>query len=241
MKCAAIVLAGGSGSRMHSEVKKQYLLIGEKPVLYYSLDVFQRSSRIDEIVLVCGREDIEQCRETIVQRYGFTKVRRIVAGGKERHDSVFEGLKALKDCSYVMIHDGARPFIDEAMLERIWTELPSVRACTVGMPVKDTIKLCNSDGFVEKTLPRECLWNIQTPQAFEYDLIFKAHELRAGGALAGIAVTDDAMLVESTQQVPVKLIEGSYKNIKITTREDLLYAEACCRFYTDVSQIPSGI
>ena len=131
VKNAAIVLAGGSGKRMRSDVKKQYLLIGGKPVLYYSLETFQKSSRIDEIILVCSHEDIEWCRETIVMPYGFTKVKKIVSGGKERHDSVFEGLKALENCTYVMIHDGARPFIDEEMLERIWSELPSVRACTV--------------------------------------------------------------------------------------------------------------
>ncbi len=228
MKNAAIVLAGGSGRRMHSNVKKQYLIIGDKPVLYYSLEAFQSSSLIDEIILVCSREDIEQCREEIVVRYGFTKVKKIVAGGKERHDSVFEGLKALEDCAYVMIHDGARPFIDEEMLERIWSQLPSVRACTVGMPVKDTIKLSDTLGFVEKTLPRERLWNIQTPQAFAYDLIRRAHELRAEGLLEA-QITDDAMLIEYTEQIPVKLIEGSYENIKITTPEDLLYAELIWR------------
>lgn len=228
MKNAAIVLAGGSGRRMHSNVKKQYLLIGDKPVLYYSLEAFQSSSLIDEIILVCSHEDIEQCREEIVVRYGFTKVKKIVAGGKERHDSVFEGLKALEDCTYVMIHDGARPFIDEEMLERIWSQLPSVRACTVGMPVKDTIKLSDTLGFVEKTLPRERLWNIQTPQAFAYDLIRRAHELRAEGLLEA-QITDDAMLIEYTEQIPVKLIEGSYENIKITTPEDLLYAELIWR------------
>ena len=223
MKNAAIVLAGGSGRRMHSNVKKQYLLIGDKPVLYYSLEAFQSSSLIDEIILVCSYEDIEQCREEIVVRYGFTKVKKIVAGGKERHDSVFEGLKALEDCTYVMIHDGARPFIDEEMLERIWSELPSVRACTVGMPVKDTIKKADPDGFAE-----ERLWNIQTPQAFAYDLIRRAHELRAEGLLEA-QITDDAMLIEYTEQIPVKLIEGSYENIKITTPEDLLYAELIWR------------
>jgi len=224
VKNAAIVLAGGSGKRMRSDVKKQYLLIGGKPVLYYSLETFQKSSRIDEIILVCSHEDIEWCRETIVMPYGFTKVKKIVSGGKERHDSVFEGLKALENCTYVMIHDGARPFIDEEMLERIWSELPSVRACTVGMPVKDTIKLSDNLGFVEQTLPRERLWNIQTPQAFAYDLIRRAHELRAEGGLE-MKITDDAMLIEYTEQIPVKLIEGSYENIKITTPEDLLYAE----------------
>lgn len=223
---AAIVLAGGNGSRMHSEIKKQYMLIGGKPVLFYSLDTFQKSSIIDEIILVCGSEEVNRCKKEIVEKYGFTKVKKVVAGGKERHDSVWEGLKAVGSCDYVMIHDGARPFIDQNMLERIWEELLKVRACTVGMPVKDTIKLSDIKGFVEQTLPRERLWMIQTPQAFEYSLICQAHKRLAEGKMQGLKVTDDAMLVESMENLPVKLVEGSYENIKITTPEDLVLAEA---------------
>lgn len=226
MKIAAIVLAGGSGSRMHSNEKKQYMLIGDKPVLYYSLCAFQNSSLIDEIVLVCGKDDIDRCREEIVKPFGITKVRKIVAGGKERHDSVYEGLKAITACDYVMIHDGARPFVDGEMIGRIWAELPVVQACTVGMPVKDTIKMCNEEGYVEKTLPRERLWMIQTPQSFSYSLICHAHEQRVKSGSQGLKITDDAMLVEYIEGIPVKLIEGSYENIKITTPEDLIVAEA---------------
>ncbi|MFR8547894.1 MAG: 2-C-methyl-D-erythritol 4-phosphate cytidylyltransferase [Lachnospiraceae bacterium] len=225
MRTVAIVLAGGSGSRMKSSVKKQYMLIGDKPVLYYSLRVFQDSSVIDEIILVCGREEVENCRAEIVEKYDFTKVSRIIPGGKERYHSVYEGLKAAVDCDYVMIHDGARPFVDEQMLERIWDALPSARACTVGMPVKDTIKRSDPEGFVEETLPREKLWLIQTPQAFEYRLIRKLHEDAAGGACLGQQITDDAMLVECLGKIRVKLIEGSYQNIKITTPDDLLLAQ----------------
>lgn len=225
MKNAAIVLAGGSGSRMHSRTKKQYMLIGEKPVLYYSLYAFQEDENIDEIVLVCGENEIDRCRHEIVERFGFTKVTRIVPGGKERHDSVYAGLQALAPCNFVLIHDGARPFIDRPILERVWLGLQDARACTVGMPVKDTIKLSNDDGCVEKTLPRERLWMIQTPQAFDYEIICRAHEQRRNGELGGAKITDDAMLVEYTQKTPVKLIEGSYANIKITTPDDLLLAE----------------
>lgn len=226
MKTTAIVLAGGSGSRMHSNVKKQYMLIGGKPVLYYSLNAFQNSSRIDEIVLVCSEADVDRCREEIVEPFGITKVRKIVAGGKERHDSVYEGLKAIAGCDYVMIHDGARPFVDEEMIERIWAELPQVSACTVGMPVKDTIKMSDEKGYVEKTLPRERLWMIQTPQSFSYELILHAHEERTKNSLQELKITDDAMLVEYIEGIPVKLIEGSYENIKITTPDDLILAEA---------------
>ena len=171
MKNTAIVLAGGSGSRMKSKVKKQYLLMDGKPVLYYSMAVFQDCSRIDEIILVCGKGEKEQCREEIVLPYGLTKVSHIVEGGKERYHSVYEGLKAIDACDYVLIHDGARPFVDEEILNRVLDELPSCRACVVGMPVKDTIKMSNDDGYVEKTLPREKLWAIQTPQSFSYTLI----------------------------------------------------------------------
>lgn len=237
MKTAAIVLAGGSGSRMHSNEKKQYMLIGGYPVLYYSLYAFQNSSRIDKIILVCGEEDRERCREEIIKPFGITKVTSIVAGGRERHDSVYEGLKAVKDCDYVMIHDGARPFVDEEIIERIWAQLPKVRACTVGMPVKDTIKMSDANGYVEKTLPRERLWMIQTPQAFSCELILHAHRERIRNNPQKLKITDDAMLVEYIERIPVKLIEGSYENIKITTPEDLILAEAIRkkRFETDAA------
>lgn len=225
MKNTAIVLAGGRGSRMKSETPKQYLLIDGKPVLYYSLNVFQKCSRIDEIILVCGRDDIEKCQRDIVDYYGFSKVRRVVPGGQERYHSVYEGLKAAEECGYILIHDGARPFIDEAMLNRILDELPVCRACVVAVPVKDTIKLSNDKGYVEQTLPREKLWSVQTPQSFEYQLIRQAYDELARRRVQEIKITDDAMVLEYISGIPVKLIEGSYENMKITTPEDLLLAE----------------
>lgn len=228
MKNTAIVLAGGSGSRMKSSVKKQYLMMQEKPVLCHSLEVFQNCSRIDEIVLVCGKGEVEQCRTRIVESYGFTKVVHIVEGGKERYHSVYEGLKVIADCNYVLIHDGARPFVDEGILDRVLNALPEYHACVVGMPVKDTIKMSNTEGFVDRTLPRELLWTIQTPQSFDYALIRDAydqlHKKEKAGTLE-IKITDDAMVAEYILQTPVKLVEGSYDNIKITTPEDLLLAE----------------
>lgn len=225
MKNTAIVLAGGSGSRMKSSVKKQYLMMQGRPVLCHSLEVFQNCSRIDEIILVCGKGEIEQCRANIVEAYGFTKVSHIVEGGKERYHSVHEGLKAITDCTYVLIHDGARPFVDDAILNRVLDVLPECRACVVGMPVKDTIKMSDQEGFVERTLPRELLWTIQTPQSFEYALIREAYDKLAEQEPADIKITDDAMVAEYILQIPVKLVEGSYDNIKITTPEDLLLAE----------------
>lgn len=232
MRTVAIVLAGGKGSRMKSEIKKQYLLVDGKPVLWYSLDAMERCGRVDEVVLVCGRGEQEQCRREFVERYGFQKIRGIVEGGKERYHSVYEGLKAAGDCTYVLIHDGARPFVDAAILDRILDALPDCRACVAGMPVKDTIKLGDPDGFVEQTLPRERLWTIQTPQAFSCSLIRGAYEAlmqsEAEGTLQ-VRITDDAMVAEQFGNVRVKLIEGSYDNIKITTPEDLFLAEEIVR------------
>ena len=229
MKYTAIVLAGGSGSRMKSKVKKQYLQMGDYPVLWYSLAVLEKSSRIDEIVLVCGKGEQEQCRSLFVDTYGFQKIVKVVEGGKERYHSVYEGLKAAKGGEYVLIHDGARPFLDEEMLVRLTAALPIWNACVVGMPVKDTIKLADPDtGCVQATPDRSLLWTIQTPQAFRYDLIRSAYDTLIQEESAGTLtqkVTDDAMVAERAG-ASVKLIEGSYNNIKITTPEDLVFARA---------------
>ncbi|MCD8397349.1 MAG: 2-C-methyl-D-erythritol 4-phosphate cytidylyltransferase [Lachnospiraceae bacterium] len=238
MKNIAIVLAGGSGSRMKSTKKKQYLLLGDRPVLWYSLHTFQNCPRIEEIVLVCGEGEEEQCRREYVEKYGITKVKKITHGGKERYHSVYEGLKTAGDCDYVLIHDGARPFIDAAMLNRIFEGLADCPACVVGMPVKDTIKMRSAEGYVEQTLPREKLWMIQTPQSFSYSLIKRAYEelilreQRSSKQETGaVKITDDAMVAETILHIPVKLIEGSYDNIKITTPEDLALAETLAGYY----------
>ena len=214
---------------MKSKVNKQYLQMGDYPVLWYSLAVLEKSSRIDEIVLVCGKGEQEQCRSLFVDTYGFQKIVKVVEGGKERYHSVYEGLKAAKGCDYVLIHDGARPFLDEEMLVRLTAALPIWNACVVGMPVKDTIKLADPDtGCVQATPDRSLLWTIQTPQAFRYDLIRSAYDTLIQEESAGTLtqkVTDDAMVAERAG-ASVKLIEGSYNNIKITTPEDLVFARA---------------
>lgn len=228
-KTAAIVLAAGRGSRMKSRIQKQYLLLKDKPVLYYSLKAFEESF-IDEIILVTGKEEIEYCRKEILEKYGFTKVSHIVAGGKERYNSVFFGLQALTDCDYVFIHDGARPFVTGQILERAYELVQKEHACVVGMPVKDTIKLADESGFVKETPRRDLLWTIQTPQVFSFALVKKAYASfleREQELLArGIKMTDDAMVVETFTDVKTRLVEGSYENIKITTPEDLRIAEA---------------
>ena len=228
-RTAAIVLAAGRGSRMKSKIQKQYLLLKGKPVLYYSLKAFEESF-IDEIILVTGEEEIEYCRKEIVEKYGFTKVSHIVTGGKERYHSVFCGLQALTDCDYVFIHDGARPFVTEQMLERAYETVQKEHACVVGMPVKDTIKLADENGFAKETPRRDLLWMIQTPQVFSYALVKSAYASfleREQELLAqGIKMTDDAMVVETFTDTGIRLVEGSYENIKITTPEDLRIAEA---------------
>lgn len=223
-KCTAIVLAAGQGKRMHSKIQKQFLMIGGYPVLYYSLRCFQDSPLIQDIILVTGAEDISYCKEEIVEKYGLDKVTRVIAGGKERYDSVYAGLQACRDCTYVFIHDGARPFVTGDILERGFAGVKESGACVIGMPSKDTIKLADSQGFVEGTPDRSRVWNIQTPQIFRYELIRSAHEKLRMESMAGI--TDDAMVVEQAAGVKVKLVEGSYENIKITTPEDLAVAEA---------------
>lgn len=221
---AAIVLAAGKGSRMKSNVPKQYLSLEGKPVLYYALRAFEESF-IDEIVVVTGAGEEVYCQNEIVKKYGFQKVTRVIAGGKERYDSVYRGLCALKGADYVYIHDGARPFIDQDMLARAKENVEKYQACAAGMPSKDTIKIINKEGFVEETPQRKSVWTIQTPQVFSYPLIYRAYE-KMYQDMPTIQITDDAMVVETMLQMPVKLYEGSYNNIKITTPEDLSVAKA---------------
>ena len=226
MKNVAIVLAAGQGKRMKSKVQKQYLLLKGKPILYYTLNAFEKSPLISEIVLVTGKDEIAYCQKEIVENYGFSKVQKIVAGGKERYHSVYEGIKAIETADYVFIHDGARPFVDGEMIARVCDAVAEHKACVVGMPVKDTIKIADDAGFAEQTPDRRKVWQIQTPQTFEYQLIKGAYEKLLAEEPEGI--TDDAMVVETMTDHKVKLVEGSYRNIKITTPEDLDIATIFC-------------
>ena len=220
-KYTAIVLAAGSGKRMNSQVHKQYLIIQDRPVLYYSLKEFEDSA-VDEIVLVVGKGEEEFCRREIVDKYGISKVKAIVEGGKERYHSVFEGLKQTSDADYVLIHDGARPFVNQDIIRRCMQEVQKYQACVVGMPVKDTIKIADEEGYAKQTPDRKNVWMIQTPQTFSYALIYEAYEEML--KTEDTAITDDAMVLERIKGKKSKLIEGSYRNIKITTPEDLLIA-----------------
>lgn len=189
--------------------------------------MFQKSEIIDDIILVVGKDQLKYVQEEIVRKYHFTKVKTVVEGGHERYASVWQGLKAreydkyyenIQD-GYVFIHDGARPFVDEEMLERAYDTVRKYKACVAGVPSKDTIKLINEEQFAVTTPEREYVWAVQTPQVFEKTLIFEAYARLMEEEC--VHVTDDAMVVEQMMRLPVKLFEGSYENIKITTPEDL--------------------
>lgn len=223
-KVAAVIVAGGSGKRMKSAIKKQYIKLEGREVLAHTISVFQHFKGVDEIIVVVSKEEIETVRENIVNRYGFTKVSQIVEGGAERQDSVYNGIQAAASTiEYVMIHDGARPFIKEETLEKALIATREKGATIVAVPVKDTIKVINNETMtVEATPQRETLWSVQTPQSFEKQLLLEAYEY---AKTVGLQVTDDSMLVEALGR-KVQVVLGEYTNIKLTTPEDLLLGES---------------
>jgi len=220
---SAVIVAAGKGSRMKMDINKQYVEIGGVPVLARTIQVFEDCSMVDEIVVVVNEQDIFYCKEHIVDEFGFTKIKKLVSGGATRQNSVYNGILEVSErCDIVLIHDGARPFIlEESIIESIYAAQEYGASC-VAVPVKDTIKIADSEGFVERTLDRSLLWSIQTPQTFRLELIMQAHKKAAESGFIG---TDDAVLVERLGH-RLKLVMGSYDNIKITTREDLALAEA---------------
>lgn len=223
---AAIIVAAGSGSRMKSNTKKQYMELGGKPVLYYALDAFAKSSMIDEIVLVASEDDICYCREEIVNKYNVSKVTAIVPGGAERYLSVWNGLRAVSESvEYVMVHDAARPLIKQATIHNAYEEVIKCNACVVGVPAKDTIKQTDSKNAVVATPPRSSLWMVQTPQCFKKELLLNAYEALWKDE-GNTTLTDDAMIVEHYTGAKVYMLEGEYSNIKITTPEDIIIARA---------------
>lgn len=225
-KITAIVLAAGSGSRMKSKTKKQFMEIKGKPVIWYSLFEFEKS-RVDEIILVTGKEDIDYCKKEIVEKYNLKKIKNVVAGGSERYESVYNGLKEVTG-NIVLIHDGARPLINNEIIERSIEGTIKSDACVVGVPVKDTIKRANKEGYIIDTPNRSELWITQTPQSFKTDLVKMAYkkmkeELEKGNTTLNI--TDDAMVVEEFTTNQVRFVQDDYKNIKVTTPEDIDIAE----------------
>lgn len=226
-KITAIVLAGGRGKRMNTKISKQYLQLGEKPLLYYSLAAFEKSN-VDEIILVTAAGEEAYCREEIVDLYQLTKVIKIVPGGKERYHSVYQGLLAVGNTDIVMIHDGARPFLTEEIIQNAAKATIEYHASVVAVPVKDTIKIANNGHYITETPDRKYLWQVQTPQSFCYPDILHAYETILESEYTE-QITDDAMVWESATNIPIKIIEGSYCNIKITTKEDMVFGEALLR------------
>lgn len=244
------MLAGGKGKRMGGEISKQYMLLDEKPVLYYSLKAFE--PYVDEFVLVAAAGEEEYCRREIVDAYGIGKVSAIVTGGAERYLSVNEGLKAISaktaqyekninmndnklnksgqhyiDASekdYVLIHDGARPFITGEAISRIIDKVKECDACIAAVPSKDTVKIGNDRGEVCSTPDRRNVWNVQTPQAFELNSITEAYAKAVASDRQDI--TDDSMVMENFGDHTVHFAMGEYDNIKLTTPEDIVYGRA---------------
>lgn len=221
-KVSAIIVAAGKSSRMGGDKNKLYIDVNGIPVIARTLRVFEECSAVDEVVLVVNANDMDLCREAIVEKYRFDKVKHIVAGGTSRQESVRNGLNVLGGATgIVIVHDGARPFVTCEQIKGSILASSEYGAAIVAVPVKDTIKVLDSQGFVSYTPGRDKLISVQTPQAFRYDLIIKAHEQAEKDGVTG---TDDAVLVERLGH-KVGIVEGSYDNIKITTPEDLIIAE----------------
>ncbi len=227
MKASVLIPAAGMGRRMGTSTNKQYLDLSGKPILAHTLALFDNHPLIEHIYLIVPPDDFSYCREQIIERYGFSRVRRIVAGGAERQDSVRNGLIALEEDGYdqsqrpVLIHDGARPLFDPSLLSELIRIVRESGACVVGVPVKDTIKDIENN-VISASPERKRLWQAQTPQGFQYRLIREAFD-RADAD--NFIATDDASLLERIGQ-PVLMLEGNYRNIKVTTPEDLVIAMA---------------
>lgn len=229
-KTIAIVLSGGKGKRMGTTVSKQYLMLKNRPILSYALENFEKSN-IDEIILVVGSGDKEFVQHEIVNKYNIKKVKAIVEGGNERYNSVYNALVYIArrmsevslDNTYVLVHDGARPFISVSDINMIIEEVIKEKACVLGVKAKDTIKLSTDNNYVESTPDRSNVWQIQTPQAFQFKILKSSYDKIIDDNIKNL--TDDSMVVETVSDIKIKLLEGSYTNIKITTPEDLIIGE----------------
>lgn len=219
MRVTALIVAAGIGSRMGGPVNKHLLLIAGRPVLAHTLCAFQACPAIDDIVLVAGQDRLD-VYQSIVTDEGITKLRSIVAGGETRQESSANGLAFVGDADIVCVHDGARPLVTQRVITDSVQQAALHGAAIVAVPVKDTIKLSTESGFVQETLQRERLWQVQTPQAFRTELLRRAQSA-AQGVFVG---TDDSVLVER-MGLPIKIVRGDYSNIKITTVDDLVVAE----------------
>lgn len=236
-RCTAVILAAGSGSRMKSNMAKQFMPLCGKPLICYALDAVEKSEIIDDCILVTGEKDVLWVTEEIVKKYHYHKIDTVIVGGSERYASVASAMRLIasedmampnKD-GFVFVHDGARPFLTEKILRDTYEAVQKYGACVSAVRCKDTVKIADKDDFVQETPDRNLIWNMHTPQVFETKLITGAYaalenylpELKQ----KGIHITDDAMVVEYFTDSRVKLVEGSYENIKLTTPEDFVIAE----------------
>lgn len=220
--CTAVIVAAGSGKRMKSEENKQFMKLLGRPLISYTLESFEECDAVDEIVIVAREEDIVDMKD-VVEAFHIEKANKIIVGGAQRHDSVYNGLlEAAHNTSVVVIHDGARPFVLPVEIKETIRECEKTGAAALAVPLKDTIKKADKNGFVEQTLDRETIWAVQTPQTFSYDVIKAAYEMALQDKDFG---TDDCYVVEKMGR-QVKLIEGSYENIKVTTPDDIILAES---------------
>ena len=225
----AVIVAAGKGRRMGTEISKQFLPLCGKEILAHTVEKFEKAACIRDIILVTGGDPLQDVRQ-MVQEYGWKKIISVTEGGKERQDSVFLGLQQVpQDTEIVLIHDGVRPFVTEEILERSIAAAKETGGCVAGVPAKDTIKVCDAEGFAIATPDRSTLRQIQTPQTFRRKEILAAYEKAKADGFLG---TDDASVAEHSG-FPVRVIMGSYSNIKITTKEDLLIGAAFLKEETE--------
>lgn len=222
MKNVAVLLAAGKSMRMGLGFNKTLIDVKGKPLLWYSLRAFEQCELIDDIVLVTQSNIADYVKSGIVERYGFKKVTKVVAGGSERQFSVYNGLSVIEDVDVVVVHDGARPLITVSMTADVISAAYKYGASSVGVPLKDTVKMVDDNNIVKYTPERKNMWIIQTPQAFQFKILKAAHERAMED---GFIATDDCTLVERMGGT-VKIVDGSYSNIKVTTPEDLVVLEA---------------
>lgn len=223
MRYSVVIPAAGQGKRMKLNKNKQFLLLENKPVIIHTLEVFQSDMYCESIVVVANKNEIDKIRE-LASTYGVSKVTKIVPGGRERQDSVRNGLKECVGNGIVLIHDGARPFVDKDHIHQLVTEAENSGAAVLAVPIKDTVKM-SRDNKVLHTVDRSHLWSVQTPQAFRFEAILAAHEWALKNDFVG---TDDASLMENIAE-PVSIVTGDYFNIKLTTQEDIVFAESILR------------
>lgn len=218
---AVVIVAAGTGSRMNAGINKQFIKLKNKEIIAYTIEAFYNNENIDDIVVVIKEEEESYFVENILAKYNLQNI-KLAYGGKERQDSVYNGLKKLnEDCDVVLVHDGARPFVNDEIINKSIEESKKHKAIVIGVKVKDTIKVVDDNNTIIDTPNRNTLWAVQTPQAFDYKLLIKAYKSAYNNNYYG---TDDAMLVENIGY-NIKIIEGTYENIKVTTPEDLSFGE----------------